>query len=552
MTQRLQQILADCASKWRTRRVAQDPECVAFLEDLYPGVPLALQIHSWLTKTSPYCEVCGTPVKTQGKRTCSVPCRDHVAKSNTSARVARQQQTLMEKYGVDQVAKIPGVKQRRLATMQQKYGALVSPRTRQAAQQRSEQLQVLGRATLMARHGVSNPGQLPDHAAKCQRTSLENHGAPHYRQSQQFRDQQARDRQQRWCQFAPPTITVLDVQDAEPEKTQKYPHANALIRFRCDQCGGSQSLASETFRWRVQNTGTSCVKCANIQQGSAAENHIRQYIHSLGFETQDHVRSLDGREIDIFIPVAGLGIEYHGLFWHNDLRQDPRYHVSKLESALRNNIRLIQIFEDEWVHHADIVRGRLAHMLGRGGQRLQARHCVVREITADQAREFLQLNHIQGPARSTVKLGLFHQDRLVSVMTFAMLSRAKGHVSRPGHWELSRFCHDLSLSVVGGASKLFTHFVRTHAPEQVLSFADRRWSQGDLYGQLGFEHTGDTDINYWYIDLAKTRRIHRYQLRKCSDDDPGLTEYENRLRQGYLRIHDCGSSRWIWKPPATA
>lgn len=548
MNQRLEQILGDCPKLWRTRKVAQDPEALAFLQGQYPGVPLALQIHSWLTNTSPYCQVCGAPVKTQGKITCSIQCRQKMASQHVQDRVTKQQQTLRERYGVDNIAHIPGARDKRRATLQSRYGAQVSPKARLAAQQRSPQLQVLGRDTLWRRYGVTNPGQLPDHAERCRVTALERHGVEHYRQSQEFRDRQQQQRQQRWEHFSPPTIEIRGVRDASDDKQQVYPHANAMIDFVRRQCGRPDSVPSETFRWRVQNTGTSCAGCANITRGSAAENQLREYIRGLGFDTRDNSRPLDDREIDIFVPDAGLGIEYHGLFWHNDLRVPKSYHLDKLESALRHDIRLIQIFEDEWLHHPHIVRSRLAHLLGKQSRRLQARRCQVRNISADQARQFLEQNHIQGAARSTVKLGLFHGDELVSVMTFSHLTRAKGHRPEAGKWELSRFCNLNYVSVAGAAGKLFQHFVRTHAPLQVLSFADRRWSQGDLYGQLGFECDGMTGINYWYIDLRNTLRIHRYQLRRRDDDAQDLSEYENRLQQGYLRIHDCGSSRWIWKP----
>ena len=99
---------------------------------------------------------------------------------------------------------------------------------------------------------------------------------------------------------------------------------------------------------------------------------------------------------------------------------------------------------------------------------------------------------------------------------------------------------------MGGASKLFAHFVKHYTPIKVLSFADKRWSTGNLYQQLKFTSVGDTRINYWYIDTKNTKRIYRYALRKNKNDDQSLTEYENRIKQGYKRIWDCGSSKWEW------
>jgi hypothetical protein len=35
-------------------------------------------------------------------------------------------------------------------------------------------------------------------------------------------------------------------------------------------------------------------------------------------------------------------------------------------------------------------------------------------------------------------------------------------------------------------------------------------------------------------------------LRKNPNDDPSLTEWENRKNQGWNRIWDCGHSKWTW------
>jgi len=41
------------------------------------------------------------------------------------------------------------------------------------------------------------------------------------------------------------------------------------------------------------------------------------------------------------------------------------------------------------------------------------------------------------------------------------------------------------------------------------------------------------------------KRYHRYGLRKKQDDV--LTEKEIRNQQGWLRIWDCGSLKYVWK-----
>ena len=172
-----------------------------------------------------------------------------------------------------------------------------------------------------------------------------------------------------------------------------------------------------------------------------------------------------------------------------------------------------------------------------------AKNCIIKPLSTSDEKCFLEKNHIQGTANSSAAYGLYFNNTLVSTMTFRKPNKAKGQENIDGHWELLRFCSVLDTHVVGGAGKLLKHFIKTHCPIQILSFADRRWSNGNLYKRLGFEQKKSTLLNYWYI--KNKQRYHRFGLRKNKNDDQSLTEYENRLAQGYLRIWDCGSSKWI-------
>jgi hypothetical protein len=110
--------------------------------------------------------------------------------------------------------------------------------------------------------------------------------------------------------------------------------------------------------------------------------------------------------------------------------------------------------------------------------------------------------------------------------------------------ELLRFCNKLNTQVIGGASKLFKHFVRNNEFEEIISYADRRWSNGNLYEQLGFEFSHKSAPSYWYIINGKL--VHRsvYMKHKLpsllKDFDPNLTEWENMQMNGFDRIWDCG------------
>jgi len=53
-----------------------------------------------------------------------------------------------------------------------------------------------------------------------------------------------------------------------------------------------------------------------------------------------------------------------------------------------------------------------------------------------------------------------------------------------------RFCNKLNYSVVGGASKLFKHFIKNNKPKNIISYSDNRYFDGSLYEKLGFIKEG--------------------------------------------------------------
>ena len=70
------------------------------------------------------------------------------------------------KYGFENPQCHPDVIEKRLNTMMAKYGALVSPLAREMTRERSADLNIKGRITLMERYGVDNAGKLEGNSDK--------------------------------------------------------------------------------------------------------------------------------------------------------------------------------------------------------------------------------------------------------------------------------------------------------------------------------------------------------------------------------------------------
>ena len=526
-----------------TRKIQKYPKYIQYLESIYPGVKLNLQIYSFIHKISPYCKICKNPVKTLAKTTCSVECRSALEQKENKVkdRLDKAAITNLERYGVENPAQLSEIQDKRLNTMFETYGAFVSPIALAATTARAADMNAKGKITLKERYNVENPGQLPDHYDKCKETLMENYGVTHYFYSNEYKEISDERRLNTYIELSPITITILNISD-DVEKKLIFDDPNKIIEFRC-QCGFTDAIPSETYKWRIRETLTPCIKCSGLNKGSKKEKDIKEFIESLGYVIIENKKMLNGKEIDIFIPSLNIGIEFDGLFYHNDLRIDKNYHIDKTNIAQEKGIKLIHIFEDEWDYKKEIVKSRLLSILGKIEEKIYARKCIIKTISLDEAKNFIDENHIQGYANSSIKLGLFYKDVLVSVMTFCIPDKSKSQKKEEGFWELSRFCSKINTQVVGAASKLLCYFEKNYYPKKLLSFADKRWSAGEVYYNLGFTEMNDTVINYWYIKGDK--RFHRFPLRKNKDDDQSLSEYENRIKQGFLRIWDCGSKKFI-------
>jgi len=312
-----------------------------------------------------------------------------------------------------------------------------------------------------------------------------------------------------------------------------YVGCKEYVNIICDKHGEYKQTPDSHLQ------GVGCPKCS--LKYDKGENNIRDFLKEINIEfIANNKTIIKPFELDIFIPSHNIAIEYNGLYWHSDKFSDKNYHLNKTVLCEKQGIQLIHIFEDEWIHKKDIVKSRLKNIFGLTENRIFGRKCEIREVNSIDSKIFLNDNHIQGNVNSSIKIGLFYNNELVSLMTFG-----KGRIALGGksnQYELLRFCNKLNTNVIGGADKLLKHFIKIYQPVEIISYADRRWSIGKLYDKLGFIRSHETDPNYWYV--IKDKRKHRFGFRKSilvkEGFDNNKSEKEIMEERGIRRIYDCG------------
>jgi hypothetical protein len=280
---------------------------------------------------------------------------------------------------------------------------------------------------------------------------------------------------------------------------------------------------------------------------SNGELIIKQFIESFyDGKIISHDRKLLGgqKEIDLYIPEFNLGIEYHGSFWHSNIEESK--HQNKYLLAKKANIELIQLFDWELEEKEDIVFSLIKSRFGFYDHKINARDCLVKEISLKEYKLFCEENHMQGYAPSRIKLGLFHKDELVSIMSFSRPRSKSNH-----DYEMIRFCNKKYSSIRGGASKLFSYFTKNFNFSSIISFSDNRLFNGKLYEKLGFNYSHDSSPNYWYIkgqDKLSRISAQKHKLKNLLKEgfNPELSEKENMLSNGYRIIFDAGNKVFVY------
>ena len=259
---------------------------------------------------------------------------------------------------------------------------------------------------------------------------------------------------------------------------------------------------------------------------------------------------LNRKELDIYLPDLKLAFEFNGLYWHNEEHKENNYHLNKTELCEKQGIQLIHIWEDDWIYKENIVRSMILNKLGKTPNKIYGRKTIIKKVSDNNiVREFLETNHIQGFIGSKIKLGLYYNDELVSLMTFGKLRVAMGKkLTNEGEYELLRYCNKLNTNIIGGASKLFKYFINKYHPKEITTYADRSHSNGNLYKQLGFKFVSKTKPNYYYI--IDGIRHHRFNYRKDKlikeGFDPNKTEHQIMIDRNIFRIYNSGNLKYFY------
>ena len=282
-----------------------------------------------------------------------------------------------------------------------------------------------------------------------------------------------------------------------------------------------------------------------IKKGSIPENEFKQLLINNNINNYTTQFSLSNYRYDF--KINNILIEIDPFYSHNSTLGyrnlikplDKYYHYNKSKVAFNNNYRCIHIWD--WDDKNKIIN------LLKPRETLYARECNIKEVSLKESKDYLNKYHLQNYARDQIRLGLYFNEELVSIMTFG-----KPRYNKNYEYELIRYC--AHKNIIGGAEKLFKHFINNYKPTSIISYCDNSKFKGDIYNKLGFSLLNyGAPTKHWYQeenDIHITDNLLRQrgfdQLFK-TNYGKGTSNEELMLENGFLEIYDCGQSSYVWQ-----
>ena len=474
--------------------------------------------------------------------------------SKSSEIIKKIEETCLRKYGHKNASQSEAIKEKIIETNILKYG--------KAHYTQTEEYITKTKETNLKKYGATHHLKTEEGRAKQKSTNLERYGAEYLMQVDQFKEKSKQTCASNWGveNYAQSETSIENCKARREEEIRKKfteinPSKELIIyarrfengKLKCISCGHEYELKVSLSILGTNRENS--IKCPNCETKSTQEGDVRKYLEEVTQELCPKTKKvLVNKELDIYSDKLKFAIEYNGLMFHSEglseytkfslNRIHPNYHLDKTKGCEDVGVHLFHIFENEWIDPVkqNIWKSMISNKANKS-KKIYGRLCELSEISREEANEFFKNNHLQGTTKASIYVGLKHDDKLVSCMSFG-----KSRFNINYEYELIRFCSAIGTSVLGGASKMLRYFEKTHKPKSLISYANRRWSRGGLYESLGFENKGESQPNYFYF---KPRIKILYESNNAKSllntYDSNLTEKENMFNNGYRIIYDSGN-----------
>lgn len=406
--------------------------------------------------------------------------------------------TCLEKYGVENIQQVKEINEQSIRTKHRNYGDKCESITKKTKETKFKKYGNANynnieknKKTCLEKYGVENVFAVEEVKEKIKNTNLERYGVEH------------------------PMKSTIILEHTKNTNLEKYNVEWCCMRKEARFGYSNDSKPNDKFAKLLDKN--------NIEYEREFPLHRFSYDFKIG-------------NILVEIDPIGTHNSQFGIYGKNPISKD--YHLNKTNLAKENGFHCIHVWD--WDNVDKIIQ-----ML-KPKKTLYARKLEFKEVKLKDAVEFLNKYHLQNSCKGQkICLGLYHNNELVQLMTFG-----KPRYNKNFEWELLRLCSHSDYMIVGGAEKIFKHFVEDICPNGVVSYCDVSKFNGGVYETLGFEKHIAGPSKHWYRQ-SDNMHITDNLLRQRGYDQlfdanygKGTSNEELMLEHDFLPIYDCGQTTY--------
>jgi hypothetical protein len=128
-------------------------------------------------------------------------------------------------------------------------------------------------------------------------------------------------------------------------------------------------------------------------------------------------------------------------------------------------------------------------------------------------------------------------------------------VKRKDYWEIQRLCTKKRYKIIGGASKLWNHFLENNSPEKVITYSSRDYFTGKVYEKLGMTLEKITEPGFSYTNGKEVYDRRKFQKKNIINlfnrlgiainfSSKSINSIANSLN--FYRIYNSGNYKYVF------
>jgi hypothetical protein len=242
------------------------------------------------------------------------------------------------------------------------------------------------------------------------------------------------------------------------------------------------SISKQLFYLRKKKHSEICTICnpTDLNVVSEMEKELYEFINiNYNGEILTNTKKIIyPYELDIYIPNLKLAFEFNGLYWHSEINKPNDYHKNKTELCDKKDIKLIHVYEDDWTFKRNIIKSLILKQLNYNFNEILVNECILSEINdISIIKEFINNNSIDYYKKSNINIGLFYDNKLISLMTI---------IKNKNNYTICNYCEDINIIINGAINTYINYIIEKYKPIKIQFFIENNNISEKILKDIGF------------------------------------------------------------------